>query len=63
MNKNRKKYDNKRVSAIKWTAERFDVSEQYVRAIDINSSITSGRADDIRKAYRKKYEELKKVLS
>lgn len=63
MSKGRKKYDASRAQAIKWTADKYEVSEQYVRNIDNNPNMDYGRCNEIRKAFRAKYAELQQVLS
>lgn len=63
MDKSKKKYDAKRALAIKSIAERYAVTEQYVRNIDNNPNLTGGQTEEIRSAYRKKYAQLHQVLS
>lgn len=67
MDKSKKKakrqpYDLKRAAAVKWTAREFRVTEPYVRNV-LNGLATYGLSDDIRRAFNKKYAELKQVLS
>lgn len=63
MNKDRKKrYDSVRAQAIKWTAQKHDVSREYVRAAIYGTS-NGGRTEEILRAFRAKYAELKQVLS
>lgn len=63
MSKDSKKtYDGVRAVAIKWTADKFGVTREYVRAAIYQTS-TGGRTEEILRAYRQKYQELKQVLS
>lgn len=67
MNKGRKiykPYDANRAAAVKWVAKKFEVTEVYVRQCDnYPNKTTSDLADEIRKALREKYNELKAILS
>lgn len=59
-----KPYDANRAMAIKWVAEKLKVTPEYVRQCDnYPKSTPSELADKIRKTLRKKYDELKQVLS
>lgn len=63
MNKARKKpYDSTRAQAIKWTAEKYQVSREYVRAA-IYGTANGGRTEEILRSFRSKYAELKEVLA
>lgn len=52
-----------RTLALRWTAKQFNCSESYVRRVDKELNLNGGVADDIRRAYRAKYEELKQVVA
>lgn len=52
-----------RAQAVKWVSRKYNVSEGYVYNIDSNSNLNGGLADEIRKAYRAKYEELKQAVA
>lgn len=63
MNKVKKKrYDSTRAVAIKWTAEKYGVSREYVRAA-IYGTANGGRTEEILRTYRAKYRELEEALS
>lgn len=63
-NKKYKPYDAHRAMAIKWTAQKYKVTPEYVRQCDNYPDMTtSDLANEIRKAMRTKYEELKQLLS
>jgi hypothetical protein len=59
----KKRSDPFRALAVKWVSRKYDVSEGYVYNIASNSNLYGGLADEIRKAYRAKYEELKQTLA
>ncbi|HOZ95364.1 MAG TPA: hypothetical protein PLS07_00800 [Niabella sp.] len=63
MSKNTKKpvrRDRMKAEAAYWVAEKFEVTVQYVYGI-LNGQHTAGRFEEIRKAWQKKYDELKAV--
>lgn len=65
MNKYTKKHpprDREKTQAVNWVAKKFAVSSQYVYGI-LNGLYTNGQADDIKKAFFLKYDQLKKILS
>jgi len=59
--KNRSR-DPQKTIAVKWVASKWHVTNAYVYDI-INGKYDGGEADNIRRAYRQKYEELKAILS
>lgn len=62
MYKSKKKYDAARVVAVRWVAEKHNVSREYVRAAIYKTS-TGGITEELLKDFKAKYEELQKVLS
>lgn len=63
MDKYRKKgFDRTRAMAIKWTAEKFGFTREYVRSI-VNGHVSTENADKALKAFKAKYEELEQILS
>lgn len=63
MNKGKaKKYDGVRAQAIKWVAEKNEVTREYVRAAIYGTS-NYGRAPQLKKEFEEKYNELKSVLN
>jgi hypothetical protein len=64
-------YTNKRLRvsdpfrslAVKWVARQFNCSESYVYRIESEPNLNGGVADEIRKAYRAKYAELKQAVA
>jgi hypothetical protein len=58
-----KRSDPIRALAVKYVVKKFDVSEMYVYKIAADSNRTGGLADEIRKAYRAKYAELKEIIA
>jgi hypothetical protein len=64
MNKSKSKgRDNKRAEAIKIIANDFSCTVQSVRRVINNPSYDYGKSDQIRKAFKAKYSELKKILA
>lgn len=57
-----KKYDAKRAEVIKYIAREMGVTEGYVRQC-VAGTVTVGRADEIKKAFNRKYAELQQLLS
>jgi hypothetical protein len=57
-----KKRDNVRAEAIKIIAKQFGCTGQNVRYVINNPAYSYGISEEIRKAYSKKYAELKRVL-
>lgn len=55
-------YDSTKAQTVKWVAKKFQVEPGYVRQA-INRDANGGITDELRKAYQKKYEELKAILS
>lgn len=45
-----------------WAAEQFQCTTAYVYGV-VRGDFKGGRADEIKKAYDKKYAEIKKVLA
>lgn len=67
MNKSKKKttrpiYDVKRALAIKDVAAELSVTEPYVRNV-LNGFAKSGRAEEIKTAFNKRYAEIQKLLA
>lgn len=63
MNKGKTKvYDAKKAEVIRFIAKQFEVTEGYVRQCVAGTSNT-GRAEEIVRAYRLKYKEVKQILS
>lgn len=60
--KRRTPRDGEKTLAVKWTAQKFSVSTQYVYAVLVGS-FNSGIADDIIKAFKIKYNELKSIMN
>lgn len=56
-----KVYDSVRPIAIKWVADKYKVSREYVRAA-IYGTCKGGRTDELKKAFDTKYAELKAVI-
>lgn len=61
-NRLRKPYDAKKALAVKSSAEKFKVSESYVRMC-LSGTKDYGQCDDIKKFYQEKYNELQSILS
>lgn len=57
-----KKYDAKRAEVIKYIAREMEVTEGYVRQC-VSGTATAGRAEEIKKAFNKKYAEVEKLFS
>jgi hypothetical protein len=55
-------YDMKRALAIKETAAALSVTEPYVRNV-LNGFSSYGRADEIKAAFNKRYNEIKQLLN
>ncbi len=58
----RKSYDAEKSLAVKATAEKFRVSESYVRMC-LAGTKNYGQCDKIKKFYTEKYSELQAILS
>lgn len=58
----RKKRDNKRAEAIKLIAKDFSCSVEFVRMTINNPTYDYGKAGEIRKAFKAKYNQLKQIL-
>lgn len=57
-----KKYDAKRAEVVKFIAKEMGITEGYVRQC-IAGTAHSGRAEEIKRAFNKKYAEVQQVLS
>lgn len=61
MNK-RKPYDRIRAATVKATADKFNVTESYVRSC-VKGDINYGRSDEIKKYYHEIYQKLREIIS
>lgn len=59
----KKKRDNKRAEAIKMVAAGLGVQVDYVRMVINEPQYKYGKADEIRRLFKEKYDLLKKILA
>lgn len=62
MNKGRKKVDRARSMAIKWVATKMGYTSEHIRGT-VNGTYKGGTSEEIMAMFRRKYQELKEVLS
>lgn len=64
MNKSRRKYDAKRAEVVKFLANKFNCTPEYIRSvIHPDSTVSWLRSDEIRREYKEKYEAIRNILS